>query len=441
MWTSLSLRARLGLLLCLIFSAALVTGGIALRSFAFEQLLEESEPAMRSARLVAGALNNTLAHSPAPSEALKAFVEGLGTPEFESLRFESADTGSTPPPDRAARPAAVPAWFADLLGASRIGDRIPIMIDDRRVGDLVYEPDVSADLREKWVSFLSLAFAGTGLAAASVLGAFLVLNPSRRSLAELGAGLARLRGGDYGRRIPVSGPPEIRQSSEAANSLATTLAQLETDNRTLLRKIVSLQDDERSDIARELHDELGPLLFAIRANAVAMLEATTPQQHLLHGSANKAMDSAEALQHAIRRILDRLQPLHIEQLGLAASVESLLRDARAHSPPLRISSDFDPDIATEGVVSQTVYRVIQEGVTNVLRHAHASHLHVRVRGESQAIRIEISDDGIGMTSDQVFGRGLTGMRERARALGGSFELRREAGRTVVRCWLPQGKSA
>jgi len=68
-----------------------------------------------------------------------------------------------------------------------------------------------------------------------------------------------------------------------------------------------------------------------------MLEATTPEQQLLHGSANKAMDSAESLQYAIRRILDRLQPLHIEQLGLAASVQSLLRDARLDLLKLRLN--------------------------------------------------------------------------------------------------------
>ena len=77
------------------------------------------------------------------------------------------------------------------------------------------------------------------------------------------------------------GPPEIRKGAEEANELARTLGRLSQDNRSLLRKIVSLQDDERQDIARELHDELGPLLFGIRANTVALMESLPPD----HGRA------------------------------------------------------------------------------------------------------------------------------------------------------------
>jgi two-component system, NarL family, sensor histidine kinase UhpB len=208
-----------------------------------------------------------------------------------------------------------------------------------------------------------------------------------------------------------------------------------------LRKIVSLQDDERRDIARELHDELGPLLFGIRANSVALLETTPPDQRSQHRAAGRLIESAEALQQANRRILDRLRPLHIEELCLEASVQTLLRGARAHSPELTITSELAPDLAIDGVVSQTIYRVIQEGVTNVLRHAQADDMRIMVVNERHNVRVEVCDNGIGMAPDLVFGRGRTGMRERARALGGTFELTRENSRTVVRCCLPVAKSA
>src|SRR3954468_8344280 len=92
------------------------------------------------------------------------------------------------------------------------------------------------------------------------------------ALQNLGEGLTRMRMGEYERLIVASGPPEFRTSSEEANELARTLGRLSQDNRSLLRKILSLQDDERRDMARELHDELGPLLFGIRANAVALFD-------------------------------------------------------------------------------------------------------------------------------------------------------------------------
>ena len=98
------------------------------------------------------------------------------------------------------------------------------------------------------------------------------------ALRNLGEGLTRMRTGDYQHLIAATGPPEIRKSSELANELARTLNQLSQDNRSLLRKIVSLQDDERRDIARDLHDELGPLLFGIRANAVALQDGAPQRQ-------------------------------------------------------------------------------------------------------------------------------------------------------------------
>jgi two-component system sensor histidine kinase UhpB len=82
--------------------------------------------------------------------------------------------------------------------------------------------------------------------------------------------------------------------------------------------------------------------------------------------------------------------------------------------------------------------VIQEGVTNVLRHANAGAMNVEARMEGAQVAVEISDDGVGFSPDQPFGRGLTGMHERVRALSGTFEFQREDGRTYVRCRLPVG---
>jgi len=432
MWKSFSLPFRLCLLLASIFFAALLVGAVALRSFAVDQLIEENQPAIRSAGIVAAALNNTLVHSAEPERTLRAFAEGLGG-GAETLRFERV---GDPSPVRTGGPGRAPGWFADLIGASATSERFPVLIGGQKVGDLLFEPDMSVDVFEKWISFLSLTLAGLGLTVVTILIAYFTLNSSLLSLRALASGLTRLRQGDYGSTIDCTGAPEIRKSCEEVNALAITLAELEADNRRLLRKIVSLQDDERRDVARELHDELGPLLFGIRANSVALLESAAGGQQTVHRSAQRVIDSAEALQQANRKILDRLRPLHIEELGLDASIQSLVRDARSHVPQLKVTSDIAPSLNVDSVVSQTIYRVIQESVTNVLRHAKASELGVKASSELEHILVEVSDDGVGITPDLVFGRGLTGMRERVRALGGTLQLDRESGRTFVRCRLP-----
>jgi two-component system sensor histidine kinase UhpB len=336
----------------------------------------------------------------------------------------------------------VPRWFVDLLTIPDLDASFPVTIGQRRVGDIVFSPDISADIFEKWVGFLAIGLAGIALMLLTGIIAYFAAGTALGPLRHLGEGLTRMRMGDYDHLIEPSGPPEIRRSSDEANELARTLGQLNQDNRSLLRKIVSLQDDERRDIARDLHDELGPLLFGIRANAVALLEAMPQENEDLSTPAHGVLESVEALQQANRRILDRLRPLHIKELGLEKSILTLLKNARSQAPHLKLTARIDPRLnEIDGLLSQTVYRVIQEGVTNVLRHAKAGATDVKATADDRQIAVEISDDGVGFSPDRAFGRGLTGMYERVRALSGSLELLREDGRTIVRCRLPNEHTA
>jgi signal transduction histidine kinase len=239
--------------------------------------------------------------------------------------------------------------------------------------------------------------------------------------------------GDYDSRIPLLGPPEIRKSCEEANQLARKLKRLAQDNRSMLRKIVSLEDDERRVLANELHDELGPLLFAIRANAIAVSEAPVNPE----APVNRLLEAAEAVQHASRRILEGLSPLYLEELGLEKSIQTLLQNAHSALPSVKTSYQLDPRLdSLDHLLSQTIYRVVQEAVTNVIKHAQASTLNVTAMMSDNAVTIEVCDDGVGFADNVPLGRGLTGMSDRSRALDGKLDLLREDGKTIVRCWLP-----
>jgi two-component system, NarL family, sensor histidine kinase UhpB len=437
MWKNLSLRMRLVLPLGAMFVAALLLGAISLQLFAPVQLMEENEPASRSAKAVAEALNSALLVSTNPQQTLEAFVQSLGT--SEAIRFRRTGTKTAAHSLEVRTPLGrVPNWFVGLLGLPEIGASFPANIDGKQVGDILFSPDLAADIYEKWIGFLALVSSAIALMLLTSTIAYFTAGNVLDALRSLAEGLTRMRTGDYEHLIAAFGPPEIRKGSEEANELARTLSRLSQDNRGLLRKIVSLQDDERRDIARDLHDELGPLLFGIRANAVALQDGA-PQDRKLGVSVEAMLESVEALQQANRRILDRLRPLHIQELGLEKSVQTLLRYARTQAPGLKLTLRIDPRLnGVDGLLSQTVYRVIQEGMTNVLRHANASTMSVEATIEGPQVAIEICDDGIGFPSDQPFGRGLTGMHERVRALSGTFEFKRENGRTYVRCRLPVG---
>lgn len=441
MWARLSLRTRLLLPLGLMFMAALLAATISLQIFASAQLVEETEPAARSARAVAAALNGALQTSANPQATLDAFVQSLGA--SEAIRFRRLGSEHDTPHPRVQTPlGAVPDWFVRLLGIPEFKAVFPVTIEGRQVGDVVFAPDMTADLQEKWIGFLAIACSGVALMLLTAVIAHFTARSTLRPLQNLGDGLTRMRAGNYEQAIAPAGPPEIRKSVQEANALASTLHQLSQDNRKLLRRIVSLQDDERQDMARELHDELGPLLFGIRANAVALLESISPDEAASKNAAESILQSVETLQQVNRRILDGLRPLYIEELGLEKSIQTILQGAKTQAPGLKVTSQIDARLnEIEGLLSQTVYRVIQEAVTNVLRHARASSMHVTAAVDAREVVVEISDDGIGFPADRRFGRGLTGMQERARALSGTLELLRHSGRTSVRCRLPTGDSA
>jgi two-component system, NarL family, sensor histidine kinase UhpB len=441
MWERLSLRTRLLLPLGLMFVAALVAGGVSLQIFSAAQLMEETEPAARSARAVASALNGALATSTNPEATLEAFVRSLG--DSEAIRFRRLGTDLDVHPADVRTPLGrVPDWFVRLLAIPELKAAFPVMIAGKQVGDIVFAPDLSADLYEKWIGFLAIACSGITLLLLTAAIAHIAARSALRPLQSLGDGLSRMRKGDYEQPIPAAGPPEIRRSAQEANELARTLNRLSQDNRSLLRRIVSLQDNERQDMARELHDELGPLLFGIRANTVALLEAIPRGKRELTGAAEGILQSVETLQQANRRILDRLRPLYIQELGLERSIQTLLQNAKKQAPDLKVTSQIGAKLnEADGLLSQTIYRVIQEAVTNVLRHAGANAMHVAADINDREVALEISDDGIGFPADRTFGRGLTGMLERVRALSGTLELVREEGRTCVRCRLPAGDSA
>ena len=440
MWERLSLRTRLLLPLGLMFVAALLTGGVSLQIFATTQLMEETEPAARSARAVAAALNGALQTSSNPQATLEAFAQSLGT--SEAIRFRRLGTDRDVHPPGVQTPlGTVPDWFVHLLAVPEFNAAFPVTIEGKQIGEIVFAPDLSADIYEKWIGFLAIACSGIVLMLLTAAIAHFAVRSALRPLQNLGDGLTRMRTGDYEQPIAPAGPPEIRKSAREANELARTLNRLSQDNRNLLRRIVSLQDDERQDMARELHDELGPLLFGIRANTVVLLESIPSGEVELSSAAEGILRSVETLQQANRRILDRLRPLYIQELGLEKSIQTLLQNVTAQAPDLKVTSQIDTDLnEVDGLLSQTIYRVIQEAVTNVLRHARANAMHVAARFDGREVIVEISDDGIGFPADRRFGRGLTGMLERVRALSGTLELLREAGRTCVRCRLPAGDS-
>ncbi len=283
-------------------------------------------------------------------------------------------------------------------------------------------------MNEVWQAVSTLAVTGGAMALAALLGASLLIGRALRPLTAYGATLGRLRDSDYQARAEPAGSPELLDICSKINTLAEALENLSGSNQQLIRRMMDLQDDERKAIANELHDEIGPHLFAIRANATVLEKSLRENGN--EGQMRNARaigGQIELLQGHNRRILRRLRPAALDDLGLAEALQVLVKGWRESEPSVALDLDLPDQLDDcDARLSLVLYRVVQEALTNVFRHAkpeHASVAIVRHGSADDAMRtlsVTVTDDGPGMSADSRPGLGLTGMRERVRGLGGSF---------------------
>ncbi len=205
-------------------------------------------------------------------------------------------------------------------------------------------------------------------------------------------------------------------------------SRLLAQNRALTRRVLSLQENERRNTARELHDELGQWLTAISAEAEAIL--STPQTMATEASASAIRDSTTQIQHLVRRMLHRLRPQLTQMLSLAASLEALVADWRRHQSQVQCELTMEGDLRElNEELAISIYRIVQEALSNIAKHARAGRVSIRLwrvrraTDTTELLLLNIEDDGQGM--DLMLphaGFGLMGMRERAIAGGGQLTV-------------------
>ncbi|MEY9156131.1 signal transduction histidine kinase [Bradyrhizobium japonicum] len=203
------------------------------------------------------------------------------------------------------------------------------------------------------------------------------------------------------------------------------------------------------EIARELHDEFGPYLFSLRAHASALAKladgrAPNAESVRKHGSA--LLEQINQLQQFTRRVLERLRPVGLAELGLRQALESLSRLWREAHPDVAIETVISATLGVTGETADlTIYRIVQEALTNVFRHAGATSVNVVIEPVEQAggrgyARVRVSDNGRGMEPGQKLGFGLVGMRERILALGGTLNVVSGDGGLTVEALVPTAAS-
>jgi two-component system, NarL family, sensor histidine kinase UhpB len=306
-------------------------------------------------------------------------------------------------------------------------------------------------MNEIWDGIVTQLQVGSAIAMALFLLTMLVVNRALAPLQSLSQAMASIEGGAYGTRVKPAGSPELAAICSKLNHLAATLGDAVEEKRQLAEAMVSLQDAERKEIARELHDEFGPYLFALRAHVGALMrsaDTSEPNPDMLRRHVDAILDQINALQQFNRRVLERLRPVGLAELGLSEAIGALLRLWNESRPEVMVETTISPSLGETSETAQlTVYRIIQEALTNVFRHAGATHVEITLApvpshqtgcADTSVVAVSVSDNGAGLPVDHKQGFGMIGMRERVLALGGSMIVTSTPHGVTVEALVPSG---
>jgi two-component system, NarL family, sensor histidine kinase UhpB len=246
-------------------------------------------------------------------------------------------------------------------------------------------------------------------------------------LLVLGLGLTWFASRRYG---------EARQEIARRKSVEAQLAAALVDNRRLAQQYLELQERERKALARELHDELGQYLNVIKLDAVGIRDDERASRDATRQRASTIVENCNHIHGALATLMRELRPTGLDELGLAAALEHCVTTWRARLTGVSLQLSIAGEFATlPESVTVTLYRLVQEALTNVAKHAAARQVAVRLdraaadRAGGDVIELTVADDGAGAVPGRpTRGLGLIGMRERVLALQGRLEFTTSPGR-------------
>lgn len=336
----------------------------------------------------------------------------------------------------------VPAWFArgmETLSAPAVRS-VASSAGERSI---VVASDPRDELREAWIDIRGLLVVMGLLAFAVNACIFVVLSRGLRPLHSLVCAMEQIGRGVVP-RLAHGGAHEMQVLSRGLGGLAARLAQTRETVRRLHLRNLDVQEDERRMVARELHDEIGHHVAAIELESIRIARMAPEDEAERQARLIQLRSSITEIHRVSRDLIHRLRPPAIESLGLSAPLESLLDRWRADHPGLQLRHDIETGVDRMPPARAVhVYRIVQESLSNIVRHARARRVWVWVGVDviDGHVRLQVIDDGCGFDPARGYpGFGLIGMRERAEALTGTLEVRsRSSAGTVVDVVIPLGR--
>ncbi|KAB2970682.1 ATP-binding protein [Zoogloea sp.] len=314
------------------------------------------------------------------------------------------------------------------------GARLVLRRDDGQTFNAVLVPDPLSEQREAVADILGMTGMFLVYGLAMLLGSYWVVRRAFGPLRAILGAIAAFRRQDFSARLPRLPVRELDHVAGALNHLAEALGAAEARQKQLSVRLMTLQEDERAQLALSLQEHLGQALTALRANVAYLLRRTAADVSLQ--AAVRDMEAqALTLHQSLRGLLHQLQPVAGVQgagdrLPIRGLLEELVKswqDARLPGRDFRLSI-HPGDLELPRETSLFVYRMTQEALANIARHADARTIRIELQvdaGDPAALNWSVCDDGVGILAPEAairHGNGLAGLRERIWALGGQLEV-------------------
>ena len=350
--------------------------------------------------------------------------------------------GRTRMVSKAAMPRrAAPSWFVAFFRPDI--EPVTVAVPDGSGNVLSLRPEPASDISVLWSAAVNAAevfavAAGLGLALI-----YWVIGRALAPLAELSRGLGAIGASGHRERVREEGPPELHGLQRGFNAMAERLAEIDGRNRALEAQLLTIQDEERAEIAGDLHDEIGPHLFAVALDAEMIGQfVNSGETRLIPDQVRSIQAAVSYMQRQVRDLIARLRPTRAAELGLEAAISDLVGFWQIRQPDVEFVSELDgADSYVPELLRDVIYRVVQESVANALRHAETKQLSIAVVRTSEGIAVRVANLGaLKQATPELPGLGLASMRERVHAAGGLLHVERGSqGWTVAARFGPAEK--
>ena len=311
-----------------------------------------------------------------------------------------------------------PRWFIKAVMVDFFIHNYDIKIEDGSTKTIFVTANPMDEISEAWGETKAYFWSTVLMLLIMFFMVNLVFNSMLQSVNSILSGLRQIRSGHFFYVLPHFKISEFDAIAKEINGMSLALRTAQKNNQALARHTMQIQETERQNMSRELHDEMGQSLTAIKAMAVTCQQPDTDVKAVT----SSIVDICNHLSVVVRSMMKTLHPVSLPELGLGATLSELVREWQRCSSGLQFDLSYDVSLEKLSyAISIHVYRIVQECLTNVVRHANASEVTILVTKREGIVWITVSDNGMGKQLNSL-GFGLLSMRERAENLGGQFTL-------------------